>query len=98
MEQGFFRLLTLATNGALKGLVRRSMTMEKASTQPANVLLCALCTTLVVSPMACRVLISCTTRYTVASSQVKSWKAALKAAEAGGNIAYAELRNTILDP
>jgi len=38
------------------------------------------------------------TRYNVASSQVRSWKESLDAAETGGDIAYAEVRKTILDP
>jgi hypothetical protein len=62
------------------------------------VLLCALCTILIVSAIAGTVLINCTTRYNVVSSQVQSWKAALQAAETGGEIAYAEIRKTILDP
>ena len=72
--------------------------MSKLSKQGANVLLCALCTILIVSAIAGTVLINCTTRYNVASSQVQSWKAALMGAEAGGDIAYAEVRKTILDP
>jgi len=72
--------------------------MSKLSKQGGNVLLCALCTILIVSAIAGTVLINCTTRYNVASSQVQSWKAALMGAEAGGDIAYAEVRKTILDP
>src|SRR5256885_11806034 len=72
--------------------------MRKSPNQQGNVLLCALCTILIVSAIAGTVLLNCTTRYNVASSQVQSWKAALMAAEAGGDIAYAELRKTILDP
>jgi hypothetical protein len=74
------------------------MKMGKLSKQAGNVLLCALCTILIVSAIAGTVLINCTTRYNVASGQVQSWKAALTAAEAGGDIAYAEVRKTILDP
>jgi hypothetical protein len=74
------------------------MKMSKLSKQTGNVLLCALCTILIVSAIAGTVLINCTTRYNVASNQVQSWKAALIAAEAGGDIAYAEVRKTILDP
>jgi hypothetical protein len=72
--------------------------MSKLSKQGGNVLLCALCTILIVSAIAGTVLINCTTRYNVASSQVQSWKAALMGAEAGGDIAYAEVRKTIFDP
>ena len=41
---------------------------------------------------------NCVTRFNAASSQVRAWKASLYAAEAGGDIAYAEVRKTILDP
>src|SRR5205807_7973093 len=44
------------------------------------------------------VLVNCTTRYNVTSKQVKAWKEALIAAEAGGDIGYAECRKTIGDP
>ena len=63
-----------------------------------NVLLCVLCTILVVSLIGGNVLLNCVTRYNVASSQVRSWKESLDAAETGGDIAYAEVRKTILDP
>lgn len=72
--------------------------MRKSAHQHGNILLCALCTILIVSAIAGTVLLNCTTRYNVASGQVQSWKAALQAAEAGGDIAYAEIRKTILDP
>src|SRR5689334_15759876 len=63
-----------------------------------NVLLCVLCTILVVSLIGGNVLLNCITRYNTAASQVRSWKESLDAAEAGGDIAYAEARKTILDP
>ena len=63
-----------------------------------NVLLCVLCTILVVSVIGANVLLNCMTRYNVASSQVRSWKESLDAAETGGDIAYAEIRKTVLDP
>jgi len=44
------------------------------------------------------VLLNCVTRFNVSTSQVRGWKEALSAAEAGGDIAYAELRKTILSP
>jgi hypothetical protein len=62
------------------------------------VLLCVLCTILVVSIIGGNVLLNCMTRYNVGSSQVQSWKESLDAAETGGDIAYAEVRKTILDP
>jgi hypothetical protein len=68
------------------------------SSQRGNVLLCVLCTILVVSVIGGNVLLNCMTRYNVASGQVRSWKESLDAAETGGDIAYAEVRKTILDP
>lgn len=53
---------------------------------------------LVISIIAGNVLFNCLTRYTVVSNQVRSWKNAIYAAEAGGDIAYAEVRKTLADP
>ena len=66
--------------------------------EQGNVLVCALCTIVVLSLIGANVLRNCTTRFNVASSQVRSWKDSLFAAEAGGDIAYAEVRKTVLDP
>src|SRR5438093_11115885 len=74
------------------------MRISGRSFQKGNVLLCVLCTILVVSIIGGNVLMNCMTRYNVASSQVRSWKESLDAAETGGDIAYAETRKTILDP
>lgn len=74
------------------------MRMSIQSSERGNVLLCVLCTILVVSVIGGNVLLNCMTRYNVASSQVRSWKESLDAAETGGDIAYAEVRKTILDP
>jgi hypothetical protein len=63
-----------------------------------NVLLCVICTILIVSVIAGNVLLNCVTRFNAASAQVRAWKESLVAAEAGGDIAYAEVRKTILDP
>ncbi len=70
----------------------------KRPDEKGNVLLCALCTILIISLIGANVLQNCTTRFNVSSSQVRSWKEALMAAEAGGDIAYAEVRRTVLDP
>jgi hypothetical protein len=70
----------------------------KRPTEKGNVLICALCTILILSLIGANVLQNCTTRYNVSSSQVRSWKESLFAAEAGGDIAYAEVRKTVLDP
>src|SRR5437016_3830638 len=74
------------------------MRMSIQSSERGNVLLCVLCTILVVSVIGGNVLLNCMTRYNAASSQVRSWKESLDAAETGGDIAYAEVRKTILDP
>ena len=66
--------------------------------ESGNVLLCALCTVMIVSFIGGSVLLNCATRFNVASTQVRGWKEALNAAEAGGDIAYAEVRKTVLDP
>jgi hypothetical protein len=69
----------------------------KCSAEEGNVLICALCTILIISLIGANVLRNCTTRFNVSSSQVRSWKESLFAAEAGGDIAYAEVRKTVLD-
>src|SRR5215212_4366936 len=66
--------------------------------EEGNVLICALCTLVVLSLIGANVLNNCTTRFNVSSSQVRSWKESLMAAEAGGDIAYAQVRKTVLDP
>jgi hypothetical protein len=73
------------------------MRLSKEPNRQANVLLCVLCTILIVSVIGGNVLLNCVTRYNTASSQVRSWKESLDAAEAGGDIAYAEIRKTVLD-
>jgi len=70
----------------------------KRPAEQGNVLICALCTILIISFIGANVLQNCTTRFNVSSSQVRSWKESLFAAEAGGDIAYAEVRKTVLDP
>src|SRR2546423_4661019 len=74
------------------------MRVSSHLSERANVLLCVLCTILVVSVIGGNILLNCVTRYNAASSQVRSWKESLDAAETGGDIAYAEVRKTILDP
>src|SRR5437762_7276230 len=74
------------------------MRMSIQHSERGNVLLCVLCTILVVSVIGGNVLLNCMTRYNAASSQVRSWKESLDAAETGGDIAYAEVRKTIFDP
>src|SRR5438067_1656418 len=74
------------------------MQTSNRSFERGNVLLCVLCTILVVSLIGGNVLLNCMTRYNAASSQIRSWKESLDAAETGGDIAYAEVRKTIQDP
>jgi len=74
------------------------MLRAKQRNEQGNVLVVALCTIVVLSLIGANVLRNCTTRFNVASSQVRSWKESLFAAEAGGDIAYAEVRKTVLDP
>ena len=74
------------------------MAVKRKVAQAGNVLLCALCTILILSLIGGSVLLNSTTRFNVSSSQVRGWKEALQAAEAGGDIAYAEVRKTVLSP
>src|SRR6202030_4112119 len=63
-----------------------------------NVLLCVLCTILIIGLIGSNVLFNSVTRFNTASSQVRAWKESLYAAESGGDVAYAEVRKTILNP
>jgi Tfp pilus assembly protein PilX len=76
----------------------KSIMRGKHRAEEGNVLICALCTILIISLIGANVLRNCTTRFNVSSSQVRSWKESLLAAEAGGDIAYAEIRKTVIDP
>jgi hypothetical protein len=62
-----------------------------------NALLCALCTIVILSLIGANVLINCTRHYNVTSKQLKGWKEALYAAEAGGDAGFDEVRKA-LDP
>src|SRR5574338_1559143 len=73
-------------------------TGDVRDSEQANVLLCVVCTIAIVSVIGGNVLLNCVTRYNASSSQVRAWKDSQYAAEAGGDIAYAEIRKTILDP
>ncbi len=65
--------------------------------EQGNVLLTVVCTIVICSVIGGNVLLNCVTRYNASATQVRAWKTALSAAEAGGDIAYAEVRKTILD-
>ncbi|HKP01749.1 MAG TPA: hypothetical protein VJU77_00175 [Chthoniobacterales bacterium] len=71
------------------------MKRVKRFEEEGNVLICALGAILILSLIGANVLRNCTTRFNVSSSQVRSWKDSLMAAEAGGDIAYAEVRKII---
>jgi hypothetical protein len=68
------------------------MKMYPANNEKGNVLLCVMGVILVLSIVGATVLRNSTTRLNVSSNQVRAWKEALSAAEAGGNMAFAELR------
>jgi hypothetical protein len=74
--------------------------MKKPSSHSAagNVLLICLGTIVILSAIGANVLGNLTTRYNVTNTQVRGWKQAQHAAEAAGDIAYAEVRKTVLDP
>jgi hypothetical protein len=66
--------------------------------QDGNALLCSLLSIIVLSTVGANVLMNCTARYNAASNGVRAWKQALYAAESGGDIAFNEVRKSILDP
>lgn len=74
------------------------MTTFKWKCEGGSALICVLGTILVLSVIAGNVLFNCITRYNVASAQVRGWKESLYAAEAGSDLAYAEIRKTLFDP
>src|SRR5437763_15486203 len=61
-----------------------------------NVLLCALCTIVIVSFIGASVLINCTRHYNITAKQLKGWKEALYAAEAGGDAGVDEVRKALV--
>lgn len=64
--------------------------------EAASTLLIALGTISVVAMIGAGVLMNCTARYNTTSKQIKGWKEALNAADAGGEIAFNEVRKAIL--
>jgi hypothetical protein len=63
--------------------------------QSGSTMIYALLTIVILSLIAANVLVNSTTRYNVSSKQVKGWKDALYAAEAGGDVAFAEVRKLV---
>jgi hypothetical protein len=60
-----------------------------------NILVCALCTIVIVSLIGANVLVNCNRRYNITAKQVKGWKEALYAAEAGGDAGFDEVRKAL---
>jgi hypothetical protein len=60
-----------------------------------NILICALCTIVVVSLIGANVLVNCTRHYNITAKQLKGWKEALYAAEAGGDAGFDEVRKAL---
>jgi hypothetical protein len=73
------------------------MSAQSQNGNDGNVLLCALCTIVIVSFIGASVLINCTRHYNITAKQLKGWKEALYAAEAGGDAGFDEVRKA-LDP
>lgn len=68
---------------------------NKSQHENGSAVLCAVLTLAIVSLIAAGVLYNCTTRYNVSAKQVKAWNEALYAAEAGADVAFAEVRKII---
>src|SRR6478672_10416781 len=68
------------------------MSAQSQNGNDGNVLLCALCTIVIVSFIGASVLINCTRHYNITAKQLKGWKEALYAAEAGGDAGFDEVR------
>ena len=60
-----------------------------------NVLICALCTIVIISLIGANVLVNCTRHYNITAKQLKGWKEALYAAEAGGDAGFDEVRKAL---
>ena len=75
---------------------RRSDT--RIQDEAGGALLAALGTILILSLVGAGVLMNATTRYNATATQVKGWKEALLAAEAGGDIAFSILRKDVVNP
>ena len=74
------------------------MMMRANGKHSGSTLLVAMSAIVVLSLAGASVLLNSTTRYNATTSQVTGWKDALYAAEAGGDLAFAEIRKTISDP
>src|SRR5437016_1569026 len=72
--------------------------MKLRRTNTGSAIICALCTIFILSLIGATVLLNCAARYNVATKQAKAWKEARYAADAGGDIAFAEVRKLVSNP
>lgn len=63
--------------------------------QNGSAIIVAVLTLAIISLIGAAVLLNCTTRYNASSKQVKAWNEALYSAEAGADVAFAEVRKII---
>ncbi|MEO5721899.1 MAG: hypothetical protein ABIR71_10570 [Chthoniobacterales bacterium] len=73
------------------------MRASATTQETGSTLLCTLGVVVILSAVGANVLMNCVTRYNATAKQVKGWKEALYAAEAGGDIGYAEARRAVPD-
>jgi hypothetical protein len=73
------------------------MKMQIQQANNGNTLICALCTIVIVSLIAANVLISSANHYNVTAKQLKGWKEALYAAEAGADAGFDVVRKLVHD-
>ncbi|MEY2485552.1 MAG: hypothetical protein QOH39_1200 [Verrucomicrobiota bacterium] len=71
---------------------------SRFTAQSGNTIIAALTVITILSFVAANVLMNCTTRYNTTSKQVKTWKEALYAAEAGGDVGFNEIRKKLNNP
>ena len=60
-----------------------------------NILVCALCTIVIISLIGANVLVNCIRHYNITAKHLKAWKEALHAAEAGGDAGFDEVRKAL---
>jgi hypothetical protein len=79
--------------------MKRTTSNRLPRSEEGSTLLIATSTVLILSIAGAGVLMNCTTRLNTTANQVKGWKEALTAAEAGADLAFAEVRkNGLVDP
>src|SRR5438552_2202982 len=71
------------------------MKVEIHQRDNGHILVCALCTIVIVSLIGANVLVNCITHYNVTAKQLKGWKEAMYAAEAGADAGFDEVRKLI---